>query len=47
MDDEGWLEEGPNTTKRSNEGRERHGEATESTEKTTEKTTTNRHDKSC
>ena len=34
------LEEGPNTTKQSDEDRERHGEATESTEKVTEKTTT-------
>ena len=40
MDDEGWLEEGPNTTKRSDEGRECRGKATESTEKDTEKTTT-------
>ena len=40
MDDEGWLAEGPNTTKRSDEGRERHGEAMKSTEKAAEKTTT-------
>ena len=40
MDNEGWLEEGPNTTKRPNEGGDRHGEATKSTENATEKTTT-------
>ena len=40
LDDEGLLEEGPNTTQQPDEGRERHGEATECMEKPIEKTMT-------